>query len=249
LLANSKETYTIMSTNEAANTVTNVVGDMMHFAESAMADPGGLMDKVAEWLAHYGLKVLAALLVLVIGRIIARFLQKTIRNMMMKSKMDEGLVHFTASISYVGLMTFVIIAALGQLGVQTASFIAVLGAATFAIGLALQGSLANFAAGVLMLIFRPFRVGNYIEGAGVAGSVMKIEIFTTTLKTPDNKLIIVPNAKLTNDNITNYSQQEQRRIEIIASCGYDDDVRAVKACLEKMLKEEPRVLEDPAPFV
>jgi len=148
-----------------------------------------------------------------------------------------------------GLIAFVAIAALSQLGIQTTSFIAILGAAGLAIGLALQGSLANFAAGVMMLIFKPFKIGDFIEGAGVSGTVEVIEIFNTQLRTGDNKLIIIPNAKLTSNNITNYSAKPTRRIELIIGIGYDDDIKKAKDILIQMLGDEKRILTDPAPFV
>jgi small conductance mechanosensitive channel len=168
-------------------------------------DLSNLLAKVYELLTVYGMRVVAAIVILVVGRWVALGLAKFIKRLMLKSKVDETLVSFVRNLSYIALLAFVIIAALNQLGIQTASFIAVLGAAGLAIGLALQGSLGNFAAGVLMIIFKPFKVGDFIEGAGVGGTVEKIEIFTTQLKSPDNKTIIVPNAKLTGDNIINYT--------------------------------------------
>ncbi len=145
-------------------------------------------------LVVYGLKVLAAIAVLIIGRLVAKLVQKIIEKIMGRGRQEQTLISFVSHLVYAVMMAFVIIAALGQLGIQTASFVAVLGAAGLAIGLALQGSLANFAAGVLMIIFKPFKVGDYIEGGGVAGVVEEIQIFTTQLTTPDNKQVIVPNA-------------------------------------------------------
>jgi small conductance mechanosensitive channel len=153
------------------------------------------------------------------------------------------------SIAYIALLAFVVVAALGQLGIQTTSFIAILGAAGLAIGLALQGSLANFAAGFLMIIFRPFKVGDFIEGAGVAGVVQAIQIFTTTLKTGDNKTIIIPNAKLSGDNIINYSAQETRRVDMTVGVAYDADLAKVKEVLNDILSKDERILSDPAPLV
>ncbi len=153
-------------------------------------------SQAQELIALYGLNVIAAVAILIIGRLAANIVKKVIESIMMKTKVDVTLVSFVASLSYVALMAFVVIAALGQLGIQTTSFIAVLGAAGLAVGLALQGSLSNFAAGVLMIIFKPFKVGDYIEGGGASGIANKIEIFTTTLKSPDNKTIIVPNSKI-----------------------------------------------------
>lgn len=238
-----------METNETLISATNVVADISEITMKAIQDPHATLNVVIDYSTKYGFKLIMAILVLVIGRFVARFLREAIKKGMSRAHVDEALTHFSSSLAYVAMMTFVIIAALGQLGIQTTSFVAVLGAATFAIGLALQGSLANFAAGVMMLIFKPFTVGNYIEGGGVSGTVSHIDIFTTILKTPDNKTIIIPNAKLTSDNIINYSTQATRRVEIMAGCGYDDDIRKVKACLLKMTQDDNRVLSDPAAFV
>ena len=175
-------------------------------------DASGLLAKVYELLAVYGIKVVAAVVIFIVGRWVAKAIANFIKKMMTKSNTDETLVKFVGSLSYIALLAFVVIAALNQLGIQTTSFIAILGAAGLAIGLALQGSLGNFAAGVLMIIFKPFKVGDFIEGAGVAGTVEDIQIFTTQLKTPDNKTIIVPNAKMTGDNITNYTVKGTRRV-------------------------------------
>ncbi len=155
-------------------------------------DFSNLLGKVYELLTIYGMKVVAAIIIFIVGRWVAKAVTNFIKRLMTKSKTDETLVKFVGSLSYIALLAFVIIATLNQLGIQTASFIAVLAAAGLAIGLALQGSLGNFAAGVLMIIFKPFKVGDYIEGAGVAGTVEEIQIFTTQLVTPDNKTIIVP---------------------------------------------------------
>ena len=208
-----------------------------------------VMVKIQEWIALYGLKVIAAIAILVIGRFAAGLVKSAIKKIMQKSRVEETLVSFVTNLAYVGLMTFIVIAALGQLGVQTASFIAVLGAAGLAVGLALQGSLANFAAGVLLIIFKPFKVGDFIEAGGVSGVIEEIGIFTTELRTPDNKQIIMPNAKATGDNIVNYSAKEQRRVDIIAGVSYSDDLDKVRNVLEQILAEDERVLKDPPPVV
>jgi len=165
-------------------------------------DTENLVAKILELLTVYGLRVIAAIAILIIGRLVAKAVCNIIRRVMSKGGADETLIKFIDNLSYVALLAFVIIAALNQLGIQTASFIAVLGAAGLAIGLALQGSLSNFAAGVLMIIFKPFKVGDLIDGAGITGVVEEIQIFTTQLKTPDNKTIIVPNASMMSDTIT-----------------------------------------------
>jgi len=169
--------------------------------------------------------------------------------MMTKADVDETLISFVGNLTYIALLIFVIIAALNQLGVQTTSFIAIIGAAGLAIGLALQGSLANFAAGVLMIIFHPFKVGDYIEAAGVAGVVEEIQIFTTQLKTPDNKTIIIPNASVTGGSITNYSAKDTRRVDLVIGVGYGDDLKRVREVLEEVLAKDDRILDDPAPTI
>ncbi|MGW8183330.1 MAG: mechanosensitive ion channel family protein [Burkholderiales bacterium] len=208
-----------------------------------------MVIKLQDLIAFYGLKVIAAIVILVIGRYVAIGVRKLLRRVMRKSSVEETLVSFVSNVAYVALLAFIVIAALGQLGVHTASFVAVIGAAGLAIGLALQGSLANFAAGVLMIIFKPFKVGDYIEGGGTAGTVEEISIFTTVLKSPDNRKIIVPNAKMTGDNIVNYSAKEQRRIDIVAGVSYGDDLDKVRKVLEQILAEDARILKDPAPTI
>ena len=208
-----------------------------------------VVNKILEVLAVYGLKVVAAIAVLIIGRLVAKLVQKIIEKIMAKGKQEQTLISFVSHLVYAAMMAFVIIAALGQLGIQTASFVAVLGAAGLAIGLALQGSLANFAAGVLMIIFKPFKVGDYIEGGGVAGVVEEIQIFTTQLTTPDNKQVIVPNAQMTGGNIVNYSCKGTRRVDLVAGIGYSDDIDKARGVLEGILAAESRILEDPAPVI
>lgn len=204
-----------------------------------------LLSKIQEWIALYGIRILAAVAIIIVGRIVAKWLRGIVRRMMEKGSVDPIIVGFVSNLAYVGLMVFVIIAALGQLGIQTTSFIAVIGAAGLAIGLALQGSLANFAAGFLMIIFRPFKVGDYIEGAGTSGSVKEIQMFTTTLLTPDNKTIIIPNAKLSGDNITNYSAAPTRRVDLTVGVAYDADIKHVRNVLEGIIANDSRVLQDP----
>ena len=212
-------------------------------------DVNSILPKLQEIMTLYGLKIIAAIIILIVGRWVARGLKKFVARAMERAKVDETLVSFVGNLTYVALLAFVVIAAINQLGVQTTSFIAVLGAAGLAIGLALQGSLANFAAGVLMIIFRPFKSGDYIEGAGVAGVVEEIQIFTTQLKTPDNKAIIVPNSKMMGDNITNYSAKEERRLDMVIGVGYGDDLKKVRQVIEEVLANESRVLKEPEPTI
>jgi small conductance mechanosensitive channel len=208
-----------------------------------------LMAKIYELLTIYGLKILAAIAVFVIGRWVAKGLRNLARRVMEKKAVDQTLTSFAVNLAYVALLAFVIIAALGQLGIQTTSFIAVIGAAGLAIGLALQGSLSNFAAGFLMIIFRPFKIGDLIEGAGVTGVVEEIEIFTTTLKTPDNKTVIIPNASLTSGNIVNWTAKGTRRVDLMMGIGYDDDIDKARKIMADIIAQDARILKDPAPMI
>ena len=208
-----------------------------------------ILQKIWELTTIYGLKIVIALLILFFGRIIAKLVSKIVGRLMERSKIDPTIIRFVSSLTYIALVAFVIIAALGQLGIQTASFIAVVGAAGLAVGLALQGSLANFAAGFLMIIFKPFKVGDYIEGGGVAGTVEEISIFTTILTSPDNKTIIVPNAKLTEDNIVNWTIKGTRRVDMVMGIGYGDDIDKARQVINDVLAAESRLLKDPAPLV
>lgn len=205
--------------------------------------------QIKEIIAMYGLNVLAAAAILIAGKFIAAVIRKFIRKIMQKRQVDSTLTGFVSSIVYAGIIVFVVIAALSRLGIQTASFVAVLGAAGLAIGLALQGSLSNFASGVLMIVFKPFKGGDFVSAGGCSGIVEEIGIFTTSIITTDNKLIIVPNSKIMSDSITNYSAKETRRVDVVAGVSYEDDVDKVKEILLRILSEDERVLNDPAPFV
>jgi small conductance mechanosensitive channel len=210
---------------------------------------GKIIQRVWELLPVYGFKFAAAIAVFVIGRWIAKALTKLVQRLMERSKVDPTLVKFAGSVTYIALFTFVILAALAQVGIQTTSFIAVLGAAGLAIGLALQGSLSNFAAGFLMILFRPFKVGDFIEGAGVAGTVEEIQIFTTTVMTPDNKTVIIPNAKLTGDNIVNYTKKGTRRVDMVFGIGYGEDIDKARQVIRDIVSKDARILKDPAPVI
>ncbi len=212
-------------------------------------DLNTILPKLQELTTLYGLKVIAAAVIFIVGRWVAKGLKKLIVRALIKGKVDETLVSFLGHLTYFTLLAFIIIAALNQLGIQTTSFIAILGAAGLAVGLALQGSLANFAAGILMIIFRPFRVGDYVEGGGTAGIVEEIQIFTTKLRTPDNKSIIIPNSKITGDNIVNYSAKDSRRMDMIVGVSYDDDYDQVKEVLQDIIAKDGRILEEPAPTI
>lgn len=204
-----------------------------------------ILDKVWELMTIYGLRVIAAVLILLVGRWVAMAIRNLVRALLRKAAIDKTISSFVANLTYTALLAFIVLAALNQLGIQTTSFIAVLGAAGLAVGLALQGSLANFAAGFLMILFKPFSVGDYIEGGGVTGTVEEIQIFTTTLVTPDNKTIIVPNAKMTNDNIVNWTIKGTRRVDLTFCIGYGDDLDKAMAIIGDILAGQSKVLKDP----
>jgi small conductance mechanosensitive channel len=207
------------------------------------------VDKIWELLTLYGLRVIAAIVILIVGRWVAKIFKTIVKKVMTKRNVDQTIVSFVGSLSYYVLLVFFVIAALSQLGVQTTSFVAIVGAAGLAIGLALQGSLANFAAGFLMVIFRPFKVGDYIEGGGTAGTVEKIQIFTTQLKTPDNKTVIVPNAQMTSGNIINWSTAGTRRVDMVFGIGYDDDIDKAKNIMQDIIDADTRILKEPASVI
>jgi len=205
-----------------------------------------ILQRIWELVTIYGIKILAAVVIFIVGRWISKGFSRLTRRVMKKRNLDLTLVTFGSNLVYFLLLAFFIIAALGQLGIQTASFVAIIGAAGLAVGLALQGSLANFAAGFLLIIFRPFKVGDYIEGAGMAGTVEEIQIFTTIMKSPDNKTIIVPNAKLTGDNIVNWSAKGTRRVDMVMGIGYDDDIDKARRIMEEVINNDTRILKEPA---
>ena len=227
-----------MATNEVVNVVAEGSEGAVHWTETLQTM--GM---------EYGAKIIGALVVLIIGMWVAKMIKKGIVKLMEKRKVDPTLITFCSSLLYVAMQMFVIIAALAKLDINTTSFIAILGAAGLAIGLALQGSLSNFAAGVLMIIFKPIKVGDFVEAGGTMGSVGEISIFTTILNTPDNKKVIVPNSKVMGDNITNFNANGSRRVDLVAGISYGDDIDKAKAVLEGILAADERVLKDPAPTV
>ncbi|OUS27391.1 mechanosensitive ion channel protein MscS [Gammaproteobacteria bacterium 45_16_T64] len=194
------------------------------------------------WSVNIGL----GLAIFIAGLLVSKILTATLRKVLTKIGLDELLVNFVSSISHTLLLLIVTIAALDQLGVDTTSLIALLGAAGLAIGLALQGSLQNFASGVLLIIFRPFKTGDYVDISGTSGTVKAINIFSTTLNTPDNKETIVPNGAIYSGVITNYSSQPTRRIDMVFGIGYGDDLAKAKSILEDIMSADERVLKDPA---
>lgn len=212
-------------------------------------DYNRIMETAVEMLTGFGIDLLAGATIVVIGLWIARILTRGVRRLLERTGVDAILVRFVGNLAYGVLLIFVILAAVAQVGIQTTSIIAVLGAAGLAIGLALQGSLSNFAAGVLMLIFRPFRAGDYVECAGTAGVVEEVQIFSTRLRTPDNKLVIVPNGAVYSGNVVNYSANDTRRLDLVFGVSYADDLDHVKRVMRAVLDAEPRLLADPAPTI
>ncbi|OAN12555.1 mechanosensitive ion channel protein [Photobacterium jeanii] len=200
-------------------------------------------------LIQYAVNLISALLILFIGNMIVKGIANGVAKVLRKKNMDDAVVEFLHSLVRYLLFVIVLIAALGRLGVQTASVVAVIGAAGLAIGLALQGSLSNFAAGVLIVSFRPFKSGDYVEIGGVAGSVESIQIFSTVLKTPDNKMVVVPNGSVIGSPITNYSRHATRRIDYVIGVSYDADLKKTKEVLARVVAAESRVLKDPEPTI
>lgn len=231
--------------------------EVVGVASDALVEQGtAVVDKTQEYIdlainftSSYGMKILGALIIFTIGKWIARRIQHVIVKLMQRNKVDDTLVSFIESIVYIMLMVVVILASINTLGVQTTSFVAILGAAGLAIGLALQGTLGNVGSGVLLISFRPFKMGDFVTVGGETGTVAGISIFATTLHTLDNKVVIVPNAAVSGGNITNFSARETRRIDLIFGIGYGDDLRKAKSILEDIMKEDSRILSEPAPFV
>ncbi len=208
-----------------------------------------MLQKIYQLGMLYGIRIIAAILIFIIGKWAARLISKLVAKVMEKSKVDAILIPFIKNLTYFVLLTFVVIASLNKLGVETTSFVAIIGAAGLAIGFALQGALANFAAGVMLIVFKPFKVDDYVEAGSTAGFVEQIQIFNTILRSPDNRKIIVPNSKITGDKITNYSDIDKRRVDLVFGISYDDDIRKAKNILEKVVTSDSRVLKDPKPVI
>ena len=208
------------------------------------------IEKIVDvYVVPWSVNIALAIVVFIVGRLIAKVLVKVLEGLLVRAKVDTMLVEFIGSIASAALLLFVIIASLDMLGVNTTSLIAMLGAAGLAVGLALQGSLQNFASGVLLIIFRPFQVGNYIDAGGVSGTVEKITIFNTIMLTPDNREIIVPNAAVYGGTITNFSARATRRIDLVFGIGYGDDVKKARDIMVQTMESDDRILKDPAPTV
>lgn len=231
----------------------DVTGTVQEAAEAvASMDPNRVMEFLqnngldSTTLVTFGKNIVVAVLIYYIGRFVIRMVVGGLSKVMQRQNVDPTLEVFVCNLVRIALLVTVIIAAIGALGIQTTSFIAVFGAAGLAVGLALQGSLSNFAAGVLIVLFRPYRVGDFVEAAGISGTVEQVQILTTILKTPDNKRIIVPNSQIMDSIITNYSANETRRIDLTVGVSYDDDLDKVVATLRELVDADDRILKDPA---
>jgi small conductance mechanosensitive channel len=208
-----------------------------------------VMEEASAIIASYGLNVLGAIAVLAIGRIVAGIIRSSIRKGLTGAGLDPALVPFLSSMVYYMLLAFVVVAVLNLFGIQTTSIIAVLGAAGLAVGLALQGTLSNFAAGVMLLIFRPFRIGDYVEAGGSAGDIVEIGVFSTTLNSPDNVRIVVPNSAIYGQTIRNYSANDNRRNDLVIGISYSDNIARAIEVIRGCLDADDRVLKDPAPVI
>ena len=209
-------------------------------------DIGSLIN---DYVVPWGINIFFALAIFIVGRWLVKGVTKLLKKLLEKSKMDAILINFVTSIISTLLLLFVVIAALDQLGVNTTSLIAVLGAAGLAVGLALQGSLQNFAAGVMLIVFRPFKTGDFVEAGGTMGVIESISIFTTIMRTGDNREVIVPNGAIFNGTITNYSARATRRIDMVFGIGYGDDIKKAKEVMEQVVLADERVLKEPAPLI
>lgn len=213
-----------------------------------MNDMQDLLDQGAEWLPLITeglINLFFGLVIFFIGKFVASKVAKWCENRMLKSSVDKAVAGFTSSILYALMFAAVTLMALGQVGVETTSFIAILGAAGLAVGLALQGSLSNFASGVLIIILRPFKSGDFIDGAGQMGTVDRIELFHTYLKTTDNRVVIIPNSAMMSGSIVNFSREETRRVDMVVGISYDADIRMAKQIMEEIIQADDRILKDP----
>lgn len=210
---------------------------------------GKIIAEITLWTTTYSIKIVAAILIFIIGKWLSRKATNLLTKLLEKNKIDATLIKFLDSIVYYILLIVVLIAAAGKLGINTTSFLTILGAAGLAIGLALKDSLSNFASGFILIMLRPYKIGNFVKVGGVSGTVKSIDIFNTTLHTPDNQKVIVPNSKITSDVITNVTANETRRVDLVIGISYDDDIAKAKNILENIIKDEKRILENPATMI
>ncbi|MGB3750409.1 MAG: mechanosensitive ion channel domain-containing protein [Arcobacteraceae bacterium] len=207
------------------------------------------MENITNTLAPYALNFAMAIVIFIVGRFVAKILTNLFKKILDRSEIDETLKIFLGNVIYGLLLIVVVLAALNKLGVETTSFVAILAALGLAVGLAFQSTLSNISAGVMIIIFRPISIGDFVEAGGVAGTIEEINLFNTVLKTPDNKVIIVANSNIIGGNIINYSKKDTRRVDFVFGIGYDDDLKLAKETLTDIVTQDSRVLQDPAPFV
>lgn len=208
-----------------------------------------LFAQLRALVVAYGLRVVSAILIFLVGRWAARWLRDLVRHGMQRAKADPNLVSFAGSIVFYGLNMLAILAILSQLGIATTSLVTVLGAASLAVGLALQGSLSNFAAGILLVFFHPFRLGDVIEGNGITGIVEEIQLLATVLRTFDNRVVTIPNSKLVDNNIINFSARDTQRLNMVLRVDYGQDVARIRQLIAEVLAAEPLILENPKPLI
>ncbi len=207
------------------------------------------VDALWSWVSAYTLNIIGALLIFIVGKWLARRISNLLSKLLEKNNFDLALVSFLTHLTYYALVVLVVVAAAGRLGINTASFLTVIGAAGLAVGLALKDSLSNFAAGVMIVLFRPFTIGDVVSTAGITAKVEKITIFNTHFCSPDNQLIIVPNNKIIADIITNINVKDTRRVDLTVGISYSDDMTKTKEILDRLAKEDSRILADPAPAI
>lgn len=238
-----QDTLTIITSN----------GEVNQAAEAAAEETSSgwefSWDKAIDLMIEYGTSLLIAIVILIVGFMLTKRVAKTFNKVMTKRELDESLKGFLTSMVSVTLKILVVLTALGQLGIEMTSFIALLGAAGLAIGMAFSGTLGNFAGGIMILIFRPYKVGDYIKAQGEEGIVKEIQIFNTILLTLDNKTIIIPNGSLANGNMVNFSTEKLRRVDFTVGIGYGDKYGTARDVLQRFINEDEKILKDPAPFI
>jgi small conductance mechanosensitive channel len=207
------------------------------------------VDAVWSWVSAYSINIIGAILIFIVGKWLARRITNLLTKLLEKNNVEQTLVNFMTNLIYYTLLVLVVVAAAGRLGINTTSFLTIIGAAGLAVGLALKDSLSNFAAGVMLVLFRPFTIGDVVSTAGITAKVEKITIFNTLFCSPDNQLIIVPNNKIISDIITNINAKDTRRIDLTVGISYSDDMAKTKQILERLAQEDSRVLTEPAPTI
>lgn len=238
--------FNFILTADTASAVQKPIEEASKLLELSSDDASMYLN---EYVIPFAIQLGVAIIIFIVGKVVVNVLVNLVGKLLGRAKYDPMLIDFLKSIVSAVLMLFVIVAALDQLGVNTTSLVAILGAAGLAIGLSLQGSLQNFAAGVMLLVFKPFKSGDFVDAGGAMGTVKSIGIFTTLMNTPDNKEIIVPNGAIYGGNITNFSAKDTRRVDMVFGIGYGDDLRKAKALLEEMVKSDERILTEPAPQI